>query len=49
MKYTNRKSSKSGWEKWGHVSVSHVYSRSYGNENVKYGSSFVFSADDSKA
>ena len=33
----------------GHLSVYHVYFRSYGPENVKSGSSIVFSAGDSKA
>ena len=49
MKHTNGQSSKSRWKKWGHLSVYHFYSRSYGHDNVKYGSSLVFFADDSKA
>ena len=30
MKHTNGQSSKSRWEKWGHLSCYHVYSHSYG-------------------
>ena len=48
MKYTNWSSSKSRWEKRGHLSRYHVNSQSYGHENVKNGSFFIFSADDSK-
>ena len=35
--------------KMDHLSGYYVYSRSDGHENVKSGSSFAFSADDSKA
>ena len=33
---------------WCYLSSCHVYFQSYGNLNVKNGSFFVFSADDSK-
>ena len=45
---TNGQSSKSRWKKWGHLSSYHVCSRRYGHENVKNGSFFVFSANNSK-
>ena len=35
-------------KKWDRLSGYHVYSRSYGHENVKNGSFFVFSTGDSK-
>ena len=47
MKYVNIKSSKSRWEKWGHLS-SYDYSQRYGHQNVKDGSFYVLSAEDSK-
>ena len=47
MKYINWQSSKSRWEKWGHLSSYHVYLQNY-DLNNKNGSFFVFSVDDSK-
>ena len=30
LKHTNGETSKSNWQKWGHLSSYHVYSQSYG-------------------
>ena len=46
MKCTNGQSSRIRCQKWGHLSGYHVYTWSYGHENVKNGSFFVFSAVD---
>ena len=49
IKYTNGESSKSRSTNWGHLSGYQVY-YVYSHENIKSGSSsFVYSADDSKA
>ena len=45
--WSNGYSSKSKWEKWGCLSRSHVYYWSYDHQNVRGGSFFLFSADDS--
>ena len=46
MKYTNEIELKEQMKKLGHLSSYHVYSQSYGHQNAKNDSVFVFSADD---